>query len=183
MALTHTPDIIEPVPCPDFNILAIDGKNYSLKDFTNGQPLLVMFICNHCPYVKAIEDRLIQLGHDLKKESINVVAISSNDEKRYTEDSYENLKARAELKKYPFVYLHDKNQTAAKDFNAVCTPDFFLYDKNLKLKYRGRLDDSWKDETLVTKRELFQAAIDLKTTGELSFKQTPSMGCSIKWLT
>jgi thiol-disulfide isomerase/thioredoxin len=183
MALTHTPDIIEPVPCPDFNLMGINGKHYSLKDFSNGQPLLVMFICNHCPYVKAIEDRLIELGHDLKKESINVVAISSNDEKRYTEDSFENLKARAELKKYPFVYLHDKNQTAAKDFNAVCTPDFFLYDKNLKLKYRGRLDDSWKDETLVTKRELYQAAVDLKTTGELSFKQTPSMGCSIKWLT
>jgi thiol-disulfide isomerase/thioredoxin len=182
MALTHTPEIIEPVRCPDFNLLGIDGKNYSLKDFTNEQPLLVMFICNHCPYVKAIEDRLIQLGLDLKKESINVVAISSNDEKRYTEDSFENLKARAELKKYPFVYLHDKNQTAAKDFNAVCTPDFFLYDKNLKLKYRGRLDDSWKDETLVTKRELYQAAVDLKTNGELSFKQTPSMGCSIKWL-
>lgn len=182
MALTHTPDIIELVPCPDFNLLATDGKQYSLKDFTNGQPLLVMFICNHCPYVKAIEDRLIQLTHDLKTQGINVVGISSNDEKRYTEDSYENLKARAELKNYPFVYLHDKAQTVAKAFNAVCTPDFFLYDKNLKLKYRGRLDDSWKDETLVTKRELYLAALDLKTTGQLSFQQTPSMGCSIKWL-
>lgn len=182
MALVHTPEIIQPLACPDFNLLATDGKKYSLADFTNNSPLLVMFICNHCPYVKAIEDRLITLGHDLKKANINVVAICSNDEINYPDDSFEKLQTRTTEKNYSFVYLHDKNQSVAKLFNAVCTPDFFLYDKDLKLKYRGRLDDSWKDETLVLKRELYQAAIDLKTKNEISFKQTPSMGCSIKWV-
>ncbi len=182
MALVHTPENFENTPIPDFNLLATDLKYYNLNNFKNNNPILIMFICNHCPYVKAIEDRLIQLGHDLKNEDINVVAICSNDEMNYPDDSFEKLKSRSEEKKYPFVYLHDKDQTVAKLFGAVCTPDFFLYDKNLKLKYRGRLDDSWKDESLVTKRELFSAAMDLKNTNEISFKQTPSMGCSIKWV-
>jgi len=182
MALVHTPETIQPTPCPDFNLLAMDGKKYSLLHFKNNNPLLVMFICNHCPYVKAIEDRLITLGRDLKNENINVIAICSNDEINYPDDSFEKLKFRALEKNYSFVYLHDKDQSVAKLFNAVCTPDFFLYDKNLNLKYRGRLDDSWKDETLVTQRELYQAALDLKTSSKISFKQIPSMGCSIKWV-
>lgn len=181
MALIHTPENFEKLQIPDFNLIATDLTYYNLNYFKNNNPLLIMFICNHCPYVQTIEDRLIQLGHDLKNEAINVVAICSNDEINYPEDSFEKLKSRAEEKKYPFVYLHDKDQSVAKSFGAVCTPDFFLYDKSLKLKYRGRLDDSWKDETLVTKRELYTAALDLKTTNELSFQQTPSMGCSIKW--
>jgi peroxiredoxin len=182
MALVYTPENFENTPIPDFNLLATDLKRYSLTDFKNTYPLLIMFICNHCPYVKAIEDRLIQLGHDLKPHGINVVAICSNDEINYPDDSFEKLKSRAEEKKYPFIYLHDKDQSVAKSFGAVCTPDFFLYDKNLKLKYRGRLDDSWKDENLVTERELYTAAINLKKNTEISFKQTPSMGCSIKWI-
>jgi len=182
MALIHTPEHFESILCPDFKLMGTDFKTYSLSDFKNNNPLLIMFICNHCPYVKAIEDRLIQLGHELKTENINVVAICSNDEANYPEDSFENLKSRAKEKKYSFIYLHDKDQAVAKSLGAVCTPDFFLYDKKLKLKYRGRLDDSWKDETLVTKRELYKAALDLKKINKLSFKQTPSMGCSIKWL-
>ncbi len=182
MALVHTPENIAPIPCPDYTLLATDMKKYSLSQFKNNQPLLVMFICNHCPYVKAIEDRLITLGHDLKKEDINVIAICSNDEINYPDDSFENLKLRSNEKKYSFIYLHDKDQSVAKKFGAVCTPDFFLYDNQLKLKYRGRLDDSWKDEKLVTKRELYTAALDLKMTNTISFTQTPSMGCSIKWV-
>ena len=181
MALIHTPENIAPTACPDFLLLGTDEKKYSLSHFINNHPLLVMFICNHCPYVKAIEDRLIQLGRDLKLENINVIAICSNDEVNYPADSFEKLKSRAEEKNYPFIYLHDKDQSIAKKFGAVCTPDFFLYGQNLKLKYRGRLDDSWNDEKLVTKRELYTAAMDLKNKHELSFKQTPSMGCSIKW--
>ncbi len=181
MALIHTPEKIEPAPCPDFKILGVDGKKYELSFFKNNMPLLVMFICNHCPYVKAIEDRLIQLGHDLKSENINVIAICSNDEINYPDDSFEKLKYRSEEKKYSFVYLHDKDQSVAKKFEAVCTPDFFLYDKNLNLQYRGRLDDNWKDAALVKKRELYTAAVDLKTLNTISFKQIPSMGCSIKW--
>lgn len=182
MALTYTPEIIPPTPCPEFNLLGMDMKQHSLNEFSNGNPLLVMFICNHCPYVKAIEDRLITLGHDLKKENINCVAICSNESTKYTEDSFENLQKRWNEKKYSFHYLHDPDQSVAKKFGAVCTPDFFLYDSNLILKYRGRLDDSWKDPTLVSKRELYQAALDLKNTSQISFQQTPSMGCSIKWI-
>ena len=183
MAITHTPENFAIESCPDFYLPATDDQFYSLNHFTNGHPLLVMFICNHCPYVKAIEDRLIELGHDLKKENIFVVSISSNDPARYEEDSFPNMKKRAQEKKYSFPYLYDADQAMAKKFGAVCTPDFFLYDKNLQLRYRGRLDDSWKDSTQVSRRELYTAALDLNSNRPISFKQTPSMGCSIKWKT
>ena len=181
MALTFTPENELGKTCPDFKLLGVDGNHYELKDFTNGRPLLIMFICNHCPYVKAIEDRLIDLGHDLKKLNMNVVAICSNVSSKYKEDSFEGIKQRWQEKSYPFIYLHDESQEVAKNFGAVCTPDFFVYDGNLKLAYRGRLDDSWKDETLVTKKELFDAMIKLNNKQQLIEKQIPSMGCSIKW--
>ena len=181
MALTHTPVDELGTSCPDFTLPSIDGKSYSLKDFSNGEPLVIMFICNHCPYVKAVEDRLIQLSLDLKKESIHVVGICSNDEVSYPADSFENLKKRALEKKYSFVYLHDKTQMVAKRFGAVCTPDFFVYDKNQALAYRGRLDNSWKDETKVTMRELYEATLALKKGIPIPFKAISSMGCSIKW--
>lgn len=168
--------------CPDFTLPATNGKNYSLKDFKNGKPFLVMFICNHCPYVKAIEDRLITLGHDLKKLDINVVAICANDPVSYPEDNFENLKARAEEKKYPFVYLHDLSQDVAKRFGAICTPDYFVYDDQAKLAYRGRLDDSWKEPTNVTKREMYDAILEILNHKPVSGVSTPSMGCSIKWV-
>lgn len=177
MALTYTPENELGTSCPDFNLPAIDGKNYSLIDFSNKKPLLIMFICNHCPYVKAIESRLVTLSQDLKALGIHTVAISSNDPQKYEEDSFENMKK----KNYPFVYLFDEKQEVAKKFGAVCTPDFFVYDSNLKLSYRGRLDDSWKEESKVTKRELFEAVKLLNANQTLSEKQTPSMGCSIKW--
>lgn len=181
MALTYTPDPDIGKPCPDFSLPAVDGKTYSLKDFKNGHPLAVMFICNHCPYVKAIEDRLIALGHTLKEKNINLVAICANDAENYPDDSFENLKKRAEEKKYPFVYLHDETQQIAKTFGAVCTPDYFVYDKNLKLAYRGRLDDSWKEPEKVTRQELLEAILKLEKNQPLTEKQTPSMGCNIKW--
>lgn len=184
MALTYTPENPQfGQACPDFSLPAVNGtenKKYSLKDFTNGKPLVVMFICNHCPYVKAIEDRLITLGHDLDKEEINVVAICSNNDAKYPDDSFENLQKRAQEKNYTFIYLHDETQEVAKTFGAVCTPDYFMFDGNLKLQYRGRLDDNWKEADKVTQRELYQAALDLKNHRPLQ-KQTPSMGCSIKW--
>ncbi len=183
MALVHPPPIKEfGQDLPDFSLIGIDGKTYQKKYFLNNNPLVVMFICNHCPYVKAIEDRLIELGHDLKKLNINVVAICSNDEINYPDDSFANLKSRAEEKMYPFVYLHDKIQQVAKDFGAVCTPDFFVYDQNAKLSYRGRLDDSWKEASLVKTRELFDAAVELSQNKKISRPQTSSMGCSIKWV-
>jgi len=169
-------------PCPDFNLLATNGKRYSLADFRNDKPFLIMFICNHCPYVKAIEDRLITLGQDLKKLDINVVAICANDPISYPEDSYENLKKRAEEKNYPFVYLHDADQSVARSFGAICTPDYFVYDGNAKLAYRGRLDDSWKESAQVTKREMYDAIVEILNHKPVSGPQIPSMGCSIKWI-
>ncbi|NUN05332.1 MAG: thioredoxin family protein [Bdellovibrio sp.] len=182
MALTFTPFPDLGNNCPDFNLPAVDGKTYGLKDFPQGSPLVVMFICNHCPYVQAIEDRLITLGHDLKKQNVPVIAICSNDEKSHPEDSFENLQKRAQEKNYPFVYLHDKSQQVAHLFGAVCTPDYFVYDKNHKLAYRGRLDDSWKDASKVTRRELFEAVQVLLKDSKVSEEQTASMGCSIKWI-
>lgn len=181
MALTYTPDPEINKACPDFHLPAVDGKFYSLQDFKVGQPLVVMFICNHCPYVVAVEDRLIELGHKLKAENIPLIAICSNDAEDYPADSFQNLQIRAREKKYPFVYLHDESQEVAKKFGAVCTPDFFVYDKDLKLAYRGRLDDSWKEPAKVTREELLEAALALKEGHKLNDKQTPSMGCSIKW--
>lgn len=180
---TYTPENTPlQTECPDFHLPAVNGHRYSRSDFLNSQPLVVMFICNHCPYVLAIEDRLIQLALDLKKINIHVAAICSNDAESYPEDSFESLQKRAAEKKYPFIYLHDETQAVAKSFGAVCTPDFFVYDKNNKLAYRGRLDDSWKDPHTVTQRELYTACLQLASDKPLIQKQIPSMGCSIKWV-
>lgn len=180
---TYTPEKVEfGTSIPEFSLPATDGKTYSKKDFLNGEPVVFMFICNHCPYVKAIEDRLITLGSDLKKKNINVVAICSNDEISYPEDSFENITKRAQEKNYSFTYLYDKSQDVAKSFGAVCTPDYFVYDKNAKLAYRGRLDDSWKEPEKVKNRELYNAVVELSQNQKISHPQTPSMGCSIKWV-
>jgi peroxiredoxin len=181
MALTFTPIDELGNSCPDFTLPGMDGKTYSLSDFPKGTPLVVMFICNHCPYVKAIEVRLIQLGADLKKQNVPVIAICSNDEEGHPEDSFAELKRSFEEKHYTFHYLHDKSQEVAHKFGAVCTPDYFVYDKDHQLAYRGRLDDSWKDGSKVTKRELYDAVQVLLKGETISEQQTPSMGCSIKW--
>jgi peroxiredoxin len=188
MALTYSPALALGTPCPDFKLPALDGKTFGLKDIPPSTPFVVMFICNHCPYVQAIEDRLIILGRDLKQENIPLIAICSNSEKDYPADSFENLKKNYLAKQMPFPYLHDASQTVARAFGAVCTPDFFIYDKSHCLAYRGRLDDSWKDPKNVTKRELFNAAIALKNHSgpgnplNILAEQIPSMGCSIKWI-
>lgn len=160
----------------------MDGKTYDLKSFQGAEVLVVMFICNHCPYVKAVEDRILSLARGFDKSRVAFVAICSNDPNEYPEDSFENLKKRWEEKSYPFPYLHDKTQDVAQGFDAVCTPDFFVYDKNRKLVYRGRLDDNWKESAKVTREDL-RAAIELSLAGERPAEQQyPSMGCSIKWL-
>lgn len=181
MALTYTPFPDLGNPCPDFSLPAVDGKTYSLQDFANGKPLVIVFICNHCPYVKAIEDRLITLGQDLHKQNVSMIAICSNDASDHPEDSFENMQKRAKEKNYSFHYLHDESQQIAHKFGAVCTPDYFVYDGDLKLSYRGRLDDSWKDASRVQKRELYEAVQTLLKGEKVSEDQTASMGCSIKW--
>lgn len=182
MATTLTPFPEIGLPLPNFSLPAVDGKNYSQADFLRGKPFVVVFMCNHCPYVQAVEDRLVTLGQDLQALQIPMVGICSNDENSHPEDSFENLKKRAEEKRYSFPYLYDKTQEVAKSFGALCTPDFFVYDSKGLLAYRGRLDDSWKDPSRVTRRELFEAVKVLNDGGPFPEQQIPSMGCSIKWL-
>ena len=164
MALTYTPDPEIGASCPDFRLPATDGRTYSRDDFAGAKAFLVMFICNHCPYVKAIEDRLIALGRSYAGQAVKIVAICANDAENYPADSFPELKKRAEEKGYPFPYLYDESQAVARSFGAVCTPDFFLYDGAMKLSYRGRLDDSWKEPENVKSEEL-RAAIDALIAG------------------
>jgi len=180
MGLALTPPAELGALCPDFELPSTSGVQFDIREFKNSQqPFLVAVICNHCPYVKAVETRLIALAHVFRLLGIGLVAISSNDSTRYPEDSFENMKQ----KKYPFPYLFDQDQSVAVSLGAVCTPDFFLYDKNATLRYRGRLDDNWKETALVTRQELLEAAIALKLNGELPLDHphAPSMGCSLKW--
>lgn len=182
MALTFTPQDEFDKPIPQFKAQTIFGEMLESDKFKIDKPVVFAFICNHCPYVKAIEDRLITLALDLKQVEVPFIAICSNDPKDNPEDSLENLIKRAKEKNYPFTYLFDEDQSLAKLFGAVCTPDFFVFNKKYLLKYRGRLDDSWKDASKVTTRELYKACHELLFTEDISFKQTPSMGCNIKWI-
>lgn len=167
--------------CPDFRLPAVDGKSYGLSDFADEPVLVVMFICNHCPYVKAVEDRLIRLAKEYGPRGVQLVGVCANDAATYPDDAFPALAARWRERGYGFPYLHDEPQTTARAFGAVCTPDIFVYDAERRLAYRGRIDDSWKDESKVTRREL-AAALDALLTGQRpSREQRPSMGCSIKW--
>lgn len=181
MALTYTPDAEIGSSCPEFRLPGTDGKIHTNADVADGKALLVMFLCNHCPYVKAIEDRLLSLGREWKERGVKFVAICSNDADNYPDDSFENIKKRVIEKSYPFPYLYDESQETARAFGAVCTPDFFLYDGAMKLAYRGRLDDSWKDPAMVKRRELRDAIAALVAGRAPAAEQIPSMGCNIKW--
>jgi peroxiredoxin len=181
MARTETPVCDFGLPAPDFRLQGVDGKILTLNDVRGKNGLLVMFICNHCPYVKAVRDRLIRDARDLKEHGINSVAIMSNDPTDYPEDSFDNMKRVAAELKFPFPYLYDETQAVAKAYGAVCTPDFFGYNKDLKLQYRGRLDASRKDPVPDARRDLFEAMKQVARTGQGPKDQVPSMGCSIKW--
>jgi thiol-disulfide isomerase/thioredoxin len=178
----ETPPAALGAPCPSFQLPAVDGRTYARDDFASAPVLVVMFICNHCPYVKAVEDRLIRLGRDYGPRGVQLVGICSNDAVTYPDDAFDKLAARWREKEYGFPYLHDEAQDVARTFGAVCTPDIFVYDRDRRLAYRGRIDDSWKDESKVTRREL-AAALDALVAGNRpAAEQRPSMGCSIKWL-
>ncbi|MBS0287223.1 MAG: thioredoxin family protein [Proteobacteria bacterium] len=182
MALTKTPVCDFGKPAPDFRLLGVDGKHYSLADCTLKNGVLVMFICNHCPYVKAILPRLLEDAKNLQNEQIGCVAILSNDPTDYPEDSYKNMQLIAKEMDFSFPYLLDETQEVAKAYGAVCTPDFFGYNSNLKLQYRGRLDESGiKPAPLGAKRELVEAMKLVATTGKGPKEQVASQGCSIKW--
>jgi peroxiredoxin len=181
MALTYTPEGELGKSLPDFQLPGVDGKIYSSAEFKSATALVVMFICNHCPYVKAIEDRLLSLATRLQPQGAKFIAICANDSTEYPEDSFAGLKKRWQEKNYPFPYLHDESQEVAKRFAAVCTPDFFVYDRDHRLSYRGRFDDSWKDPSRVQKQELSEAVQKLLKGEKPPLLQVPSMGCSIKW--
>ena len=143
--------------------------------------LLVMFICNHCPYVKAVRERLVRDCAELAGHGIGSVAIMSNDPGDYPEDSFENMKRIATQLRYPFPYVIDESQDVAKAYGAVCTPDFFGYNADLELRYRGRLDASGRQAIPGARRELFDAMLQIARTGRGPAEQTASIGCSIKW--
>lgn len=167
---------------PEFRLPATDGKTYALADVRGAKGVLVMFICNHCPYVKAVLPRMIRDATALRALGIGSVAISSNDAIGYPEDSFGNMRLLAEREAFPFPYLYDESQDAARAFGAVCTPDFFGFDAGLALRYRGRLDASRKDPAPAdARRELFEAMRMVAETGQRPAEQSPSVGCSIKW--
>lgn len=166
---------------PDFNLKATDGQTYSLADVKGENGLVVMFICNHCPFVKAILDRIVRDMRELHHYGINSIAIMSNDTDSYSEDSFDKMTELAERMQFPFPYVLDETQEVAKMYDAVCTPEFFGFDADLKLRYRGRLDASRMDAVPDAKRDLFDAMVQIAQTGEGPHEQWHSMGCSIKW--
>lgn len=169
-------------PAVDFSLPGVDGKTWNLSELKGDKGLLVMFICNHCPYVKAVRDRIVRDTKELLEYGMNAVAIMSNDPAMYEEDSFANMKKVSEQYDFPFPYLLDETQEVAKAFGAVCTPDFFGYNASLELQYRGRLDASRKESAPAdARRDLFEAMKQVAQTGHGPKDQIPSMGCSIKW--
>lgn len=169
-------------PAPDFELPGTDGGTYRLADIAGENGTLVMFICNHCPYVLAVLDRIIRDARDLKELGIGVAAICSNDAESYPADSFENMRKMAEEHAFPFPYLHDEDQSVARSYGAACTPDFFGFNRDLGLQYRGRLDASRnKAGPADLRRDLFEAMKQIAETGRGPADQIPSMGCSIKW--
>lgn len=181
MVRTETPVCDFGLPAPDFRLRGVDGRTWTLNDVRGKNGLLVMFICNHCPYVKAVRDRILRDARELNQYHIHSVAIMSNDPTDYAEDSFDNMKKVAAEFKFPFPYLYDETQEVAKAYGAVCTPDFFGFNKDLKLQYRGRLDASRKEPMPDARRDLFEAMKQVAQTGQGPKDQIPSMGCSIKW--
>lgn len=166
---------------PEFNLPDVNGKLVNLQASMGPKGLLVMFICNHCPYVKAILPRLIADIAELKTLGVNTVAIMSNDPSDYPEDSPENMKKISDEMAFPFPYLLDETQQVSKTYDAVCTPDFFGFNKNFELQYRGRFDESRKETAPDSTRDLFRAMKQVSQTGHGPKEQVASIGCSIKW--
>jgi peroxiredoxin len=169
-------------PAVDGTLPGVDGKNHSIFGHAGPNGLVVAFICNHCPYVKAVIARIVRDATDLKKEGIGFVAISSNDAETYPEDSFDNMKLFAAAHRFSFPYLYDEDQKVAAAYGAACTPDFFGFNNDLTLQYRGRLDASRREagpENL--RRDLFEAMKQVARTGNGPQDQVASIGCSIKW--
>lgn len=182
MVSLETPVCDFDAPAVDFSLLGVDGKIWTLADCRGEKGTLVMFICNHCPYVKAVRDRLVRDTRELLDYGVKSVAIMSNDPAEYAEDSFDNMKRVAQEYRFPFPYLYDESQEVARAYGAVCTPDFFGYNADLKLQYRGRLDASRKEAAPAdARRDLFEGMKQVALSGQGPREQIPSMGCSIKW--
>ncbi len=182
MALLTTPTCDFGQKALDFTLPGVDGRTWSLQQCMGQKGLLIMFICNHCPYVKAVQERIVRDARELKQWGIQSVAIMSNDPTEYPEDSFDNMALLAEKLNFGFPYLFDVTQQIAKQYNAVCTPDFFGYNSDFELQYRGRLDASRQEAAPAdTRRDLFEAMKLIAETGRGPQQQIPSMGCSIKW--
>lgn len=181
MALTENRDVALGTPCPDFALTSVDGRPFRRDDVADAPVLCVMFLCNHCPYVQAVEDRIIALSREYGPRGVALVGICANDPTDYPDDAPARLLARWREKGYGFPYLVDAGQDVARAFGAVCTPDVFVYDAERRLAYHGRIDDAWKDPAKVRRRDL-AAAFDALLAGRRPApEQIPSMGCSIKW--
>ncbi len=182
--MARTPSTMLPLgtSAPDFSLVNVDAQTVSLSDFDDAPALLVIFMCNHCPYVIHVADHLAQLGQEYMARGLAVVGINSNDVASYPADSPEQMVAEAEERGYVFPYLYDETQEVAQAYQAACTPDFFLFDKNKKLVYRGQLDSSRPDSGIPVTGEDLRLAIDTVLSGQTpSEDQTPSLGCNIKW--
>ncbi len=169
-------------PAPGFSLPGVDGRVWTLDECRGENGLLVMFICNHCPYVQAVRDRIVRDARELLDYGIRSVAIMSNDPADYPEDGFEQMQRVAREFDFPFPYLLDETQAVAKAYGAVCTPDFFGYNRDMALQYRGRLDASRKQAAPAdARRDLFEAMRQVALTGQGPQDQIPSIGCSIKW--
>lgn len=168
----------------DFQLPGVDGRTYSLSDFQDRKALIVMFMCNHCPYVIAVQERINALAKDFGPRGVTLIGINSNDAVNYPDDSFEKMRTRAETLGYVFPYLFDETQEVARAYDAACTPDPYVFENvggKFLLRYHGRIDDSWKDSRAVKKRDLAEAVEAILAGRAVSMEQVPSMGCSIKW--
>ena len=166
---------------PDFNLPGIDGKEYSLASFKDKKALIVIFSCNHCPYVQAYEDRMKQIQKDYQSKDVEVIAINSNEDKGYPEDSFDNMKKRAAEQKFNFLYLRDEDQSVARAYDATHTPEIFVFDGNRKLAFHGKIDDNWQEPNKVKNHYLKSALDELLAGKEISIPETFTIGCTIKW--
>ena len=182
MVRTTTPICDFGTPAPDFDLPGTDGRRHTLASARGPRGLLVMFICNHCPYVQAVLPRILRDTRDLAAQGIGSIAIMANDPTDYPEDGWDNMIRVARELEFPFPYVLDESQEVARAYGAVCTPDFFGYNARLELQYRGRLDASTKETAPPdARRELFEAMREVAASGRGPAQQVPSMGCSIKW--
>lgn len=165
----------------DFKLPGIDGKEYTLNSFAEYKALVIIFMCNHCPYVKAVIQRLIDLQREMLNNNVRLAGINCNDAVKYPDDSFESMQIISKEWQMNFPYLFDESQEIAKKYNAVCTPDIYAYGAERKLLYRGRIDDNWKNPERVTQRDLKQAINGILSGRDIPLEQIPSMGCSIKW--